>query len=585
MASLTALMTGLTGLNANARSIDVVGNNIANANTTAFKSSRAEFANLFSRTISGGTPPEETTGGTNPYQIGFGVNVTGVKRSFNNGTISATGEARDLAIDGDGFFIADRGGEQLFTRAGAFVQNEQNELTTLGGERIMGFGVDESFQVREGALEPVRIPLGGLTLAEASTRVRFSGNLNANGVVPTRGSQVEIGGTATEGLRAIATAVPPPGAGNRVEAGTRLLDLEDPLLPGTNTALFTAGQSIELRGAEKGTKIMPTQRLPIDATTTLGQLTEFLAQSLGIDATGGANPDGRTPGVTIDAATGRINIVGNVGTVNDLEIQATDLRVLNADGSFARAPLTTSKQAAADGESVRTTFVVYDSLGAPVEAELAFVLESKSDAGTTWRYFAESSDDSDASPVLGTGVVGFNPDGQLNTSTPIEVTIDRGDSGAVTPLALSFELSGGADNVTALADTRSQIVASFRDGAPIGTLSGFSFGTDGTISGTFTNGQVRTLGRVALARFNNNEGLVDRGGNMWAVGPNSGAAQITTPGTLGAGSLVGGSLELSNVDIGQEFIRMIVASTGYSAASRVVRTADELIQQLLVLGR
>ena len=131
----------------------------------------------------------------------------------------------------------------------------------------------------------------------------------------------------------------------------------------------------------------------------------------------------------------------------------------------------------------------------------------------------------------------------------------------------------------------STLAATFRDGAPIGTLTNFGIDSDGIISGAFSNGLVRTLGQVAIATFTNNGGLVDNGNNLFSVGANSGSPVVTTARTLGAGQFAGSSLELSNVDIGEEFIKMILASTGYSASSRVIRTADELMQQLMVLGR
>src|SRR5436189_4281044 len=107
MASTTALFTGLSGLNANARRLDVIGNNIANVNTTAFKSNRMSFSPTFSRNFSLGTAPSATSGGTNPGQIGLGVSIAGTQRNFTNGAISATGVATDVAIEGDGFFIVD----------------------------------------------------------------------------------------------------------------------------------------------------------------------------------------------------------------------------------------------------------------------------------------------------------------------------------------------------------------------------------------------------------------------------------------------------------------------------------------------
>ena len=118
-----------------------------------------------------------------------------------------------------------------------------------------------------------------------------------------------------------------------------------------------------------------------------------------------------------------------------------------------------------------------------------------------------------------------------------------------------------------------------------GINSSFAIEQDGKISGAFTNGLTRTLGQIAMARFTNPGGLVDVGSNSFRVGPNSGEPLLTAPLDFGSGRLIGGALELSNVDLSQEFINMILASTGYSAASRVITTTDELIDQLLLLGR
>ena len=133
MASTTALFTGLSGLAVNARRLDVIGNNIANINTIAFKSNRLILAPSFSRNFSLGSAPSAQTGGTNPGQIGLGAVMAGTQRNFNDGSISATGVPTDVAIEGDGFFIVDFSGEQLYTRAGAFQLNSNNDLVTVSG--------------------------------------------------------------------------------------------------------------------------------------------------------------------------------------------------------------------------------------------------------------------------------------------------------------------------------------------------------------------------------------------------------------------------------------------------------------------
>jgi len=159
MASTVAMFTGLSGLSANARNLDVIGNNIANVNTIAFKSNRMLFSPTFSRNFSLGTAPSTSTGGTNPGQIGLGVTIAGTQRNFNNGSISATGVATDVAIEGDGFLIVDKAGERFFTRAGAMQRNQSNDLVTIGGARVLGFTVDENFNIIEGNTRNHRHPL------------------------------------------------------------------------------------------------------------------------------------------------------------------------------------------------------------------------------------------------------------------------------------------------------------------------------------------------------------------------------------------------------------------------------------------
>lgn len=586
MGLTTSLFTGLSGLNANGRNVEVIGNNISNVNTTAYKSSRLMFETQFSHSIGIGSEPSARSGGTNPTQIGLGVRIGGTQRDMTPGGLNVTGDQRDLAIDGKGFFIVDRGGETFFTRAGAFRPNQSNVLTTVSGDVLMGYGVDGEYNVLNGALRPVEIPIGTMTIAEATRNVRMSGNLDADGAMPTQGSLTRLMGAVDAGLRLIGGATNPAGAGNLLEGLSLLTEIEDPSLPGSGVPLFADGQVFEMRAVQKGDgRLLPTKQLAIDAASTVGDLMAFLNAALGLQASTGANPDGRTPGVTLNSATGAIEIVGNAGVVNDLTIEATDLRLLGANGELIRSPFAVEKAASADGEAVRTTFVVYDSLGSPVTVDVSMVLEGRGVQGTTWRYYVESPGNQGLADAITTGTVRFDTNGQLLDQAPISVNIDRAGTGAASPLNFNLFFQSERDNVTALADTRSQLGATFRDGAPIGTLSDFGVGPDGVITGAFTNGLTRTIGAIPLATFTNDAGLVEMGGNVYAVGPNAGNPVIADAATMGTGRVVGGALELSNVDLGQEFINLILASTGYSASSRVIQTSDDLLQQLLVIGR
>lgn len=585
MASTTALYTGLSGLNAHARNLDVIGNNIANVNTTAFKSSRLLFSTMFNKTLSGGTPPGDINGGTNPFQIGLGVNTGGTQRNMTSGTISVTGDQRDMAIDGSGFYVVRRGDADFYTRDGSFRPNANNDLASVNGDLLMGYGVDSEFNINTGSLVPLRIPLGQLTIADATKNVRMSGNLDADGTLPTHGASITLGGSSTTGLNVTSTATPPPATGNVLELTSLLTDIEDPQQAGSDTPLWAVGQQVELRNVQKGNKLLPTAAFDITATSTVQDLMDFFASSLGIDATAGTNPDGATPGVSLDPTTGVLTVTGNTGTASDISLDPADIRTLSAAGTLVGYPLTPTKAASADGESVRTTFMAYDSLGTPVEVNLTMSLVGRADTGTTWRYAVESPDNKVGGLQVASGNISFDNDGQLTSTTPVTVTIDRSGTGATTPLTFSLSFGSTTDNVTSLSDTSSEIAATYRDGSPIGTLTAFGVDADGTIQGAFSNGLTRTLGRVALATFTNPEGLMEEGGNLFSVGANSGEPAVVGPGTFNAGRIVSGSLELSNVDLGEEFIKMILSSTGYSANSRVIKTTDDLMQQLLVLGR
>lgn len=192
MASTTAFYTGLSGLSVHARKLDVIGNNIANVNTTAYKSTRLELQNNFPRTINPGTPPQQFIGGTNPYQVGLGVGIAGTTQNFSVGSITPTGDPRDLALEGDGFFIVQRGDETFYTRNGAFRQDANDDLVTINGEKVLGYGVDEDYNVIDGALTEINIPVGRLQIAEPTTLVNFAGNLNAGGDVAGAGSLTNL---------------------------------------------------------------------------------------------------------------------------------------------------------------------------------------------------------------------------------------------------------------------------------------------------------------------------------------------------------------------------------------------------------
>ena len=173
MALTSALFTGLSGLDVNQTRLSVVGNNIANANTVAFKSSRALFKPQFYVTDSAGTSPSSDFGGTNPTQRGLGATIGAIDRDFSTGSIDPTGKPTDMAIDGEGFFIV-QGDEQRFTRDGSFSLNSANQLVTSAGDFVQGYSADDDGNVVPASLVNVTVPLGTSTTAKATTSCAIS---------------------------------------------------------------------------------------------------------------------------------------------------------------------------------------------------------------------------------------------------------------------------------------------------------------------------------------------------------------------------------------------------------------------------
>ncbi len=570
MGLTSSLYTGLSGLNANSQYINVTGNNIANANTTGFKGSRISFDTQISQQLSSGSAPGGTSGGTNPAQVGLGVRVGGVTRDFSSGNLQPTGIPTDVAIDGNGFFVLKFGEQYRYSRAGQFSLDRDFNLVNPGGGNVQGYGVDDNFNVVQGQLKDITIPLGVLTLAEPTKNVRFGGNLNAGGDISTLGSITTSG--------ELHTAAGSAAGANLATTATALAGIYD---TGGATPLFALGDVIQVQGASRGGATIPNHTFQVGAAnttgsdtfgTTLADFTGFLQNILGIDSTlPGAQ------GATVTA--GQLVITSNTGSASGITLNAANI-VKNPGGTSIQ-PFTFSQSQDATGESVRTTFVAFDSLGNALNVDLTLTLESKANTGTVWRYYVQSEDDAGLGTAMGNGTLLFDTSGQITGVGGGSFNIDRSGTGAASPQTINLQFNHGSNTISSLTDVSSQIASLNQDGSPKGTLQDFTVTGDGTIVGSFSNSLLRDLGRVVLATFTNPQGLVEEGSNLFSENVNSGTPQIYTPGTGGAGRTVGGALEQSNIDLSQEFINLIAASTGFSASSRVLTTSDRLMQELI----
>ncbi|MEY4565851.1 MAG: Flagellar hook protein FlgE [Planctomycetota bacterium] len=192
MGLASSLSTALTGMNAAETQIDVLGNNLANSQTVGFKSSEIIFATQFLQTLSLGAAPSADNGGANPRQTGLGVQVAGISPKFTQGTIEISSTPSDMAVQGDGFFMVEAAGkERLFTRTGIFKLNSENQLVTPTGNRLLGFGVDQNYNIQTTQLEPLKISLGTEAVAQATTEVTMEGTLTPRGDVADTAAVVQ----------------------------------------------------------------------------------------------------------------------------------------------------------------------------------------------------------------------------------------------------------------------------------------------------------------------------------------------------------------------------------------------------------
>ena len=463
---MRSLFSGVSGLKSHQTRMDVIGNNIANVNTTGFKSSRTTFADTLSQTMSAASAPEDNVGGTNAKQVGLGTGVASIDLLFTDGTAQSTGKNTDLALAGNGLFVVSNGNQQYYTRDGAFAFDaDYNYVLPGSGYKVMGWVAADA--TGKSALQtnatPTAINLSNLQSmgATASTILTYTNNLNS--------------------------AVP-----------------------------------------------------------------------------------------TITSISG-----GSNGTAS-----STDPILLNlSDGTTATETEGTYKK----GESlpVTTTVTIYDSLGNSHSLPVYFTKTGANNTGSTWRVSIN------ADSTLNTKEI-TESDGSTTKYTMSPVTLKfktdgSYDSGSGTPV---LTLSNGAkdqqqvtlDLTTLTQYSGSSTIKGTGDGNSAGTLSSVAADSSGTLTGTYTNGKKVSLAKVAVAQFNNAAGLEKVGSSLYESSNNSGTANIKTASDLGC-TITPGALEMSNVDIANEFSDMIISERGFQSNSKIITVSDEMLETLINMKR
>jgi flagellar hook protein FlgE len=231
------------------------------------------------------------------------------------------------------------------------------------------------------------------------------------------------------------------------------------------------------------------------------------------------------------------------------------------------------------------SITVYDSLG--TKHELKMVMWKTAPDKWEWKFDKTGMDITAAgiTEVAGTHPITFKSDGSVDAAAGFVVPKVKftPNSGAA-DVTLSLDLGTSVNGLSQFAGSSTAVMRD-QDGYTNGTLQSFSIDATGTIVGSFTNGTTQPLGQVLLADFNNPAGLIRAGDNMYSVSPNSGSPVIGVASEGSTSSIASGALEMSNVDLAQEFTNMIVAQRGFQANGRVITTSDQMLQELVELKR
>ncbi|MFS8653442.1 MAG: flagellar hook protein FlgE [Limnochordia bacterium] len=510
---MRSLFAGVSALRYHQVRMDVIGNNIANVNTVGYKSSRVTFKDLLSQTLRDASAPQNNRGGTNPFQVGLGVNLGAIHTYHTQGNSQATGVATDLAIEGDGYFILSNGPERFYTRAGMFDLDRDGNLVSLTtGLKVLGWVADQNGVIDTNApLREIVIPKGATIDPRATSQIVYTGNLDSR----DNGSIV-------------------------LQESTRQITVD--------------GETYQLTFKVTSTGNFNEFQWTVTVTDSSGAVVDSKSGTFATDSSG--VPIG-TEDVALDIdgdSTVNLRRGSSLDALFEVTSDSTDSPVTLVGATYTPPP-----------EHV-TTIEVFDSLGNTHEVITTFQKVGEN----RWSWTVQS-------PASGSGEIVFDDRGRV-VSTTGSITIP-GLGGAQ-----SVQITPDFSQITQFGEPATA-VANSQDGYGAGVLKSFGIDANGVIVGSFSNGLDRQLGQIALATFANPAGLIKTGETLFKVSSNSGQAVIGAAGTGMRGSINSGALEMSNVDLSQEFTDMIVTQRGFQANSRVITTSDEMLQELVNLKR
>lgn len=567
---MRSLYSGVAGLKTHQTRMDVIGNNIANVNTTAYKSSSMTFSELMSQTTQKASGANATTGvgGTNAKQIGLGVKAGAINTAITTqGSAQSTGNPFDIMITGDNFFVVSNGSENFFTRDGSFyVDGAGNLAMTSTGYNVMGWGVDETTgNIKQDTVTALRImSAANMTYPpEATTKANISGILDENDkdVTSANGKTVNLNFFDARGYSYTAKFTFKQSGGDKTNEYSMEL----------NKILDSTGAEIDISKLKFGNRSQQKMETKVtlntdaykwdgkvlktkDGTTEVANLADIFKAD-GSLITPADDAAAQKQQKALDAIAKAYGYEGSTDEFLNLYITST----ANKDKQLTIQDLLGNMMAG------KTTDVL------PADGS-AITMEGRYFEGTTVVF----NKDTGKLESVGGSTTNLNVNAAFSAlgGNFSDVTIDLSEctnydnKGTSTIGATSGDLDG------------------LGTGRRLGDMIGVFIQKDGMIYANYDNGMTKLLGQIATAAFANASGLEKEGDNLYSATLNSGEFDgIGVDITAGGGYMSTGHLEMSNVDLSSEFTEMITTQRGFQANSRIITVSDTLLEELTNLKR
>jgi flagellar hook protein FlgE len=605
MGIFDALNTSVGGLQAQSFALQNISGNIANASTTGYKGIETSFEDLI---------PDATTPSK---QVAGGVTAFAQSTITTQGTVTTTTVATNMAINGDGFFSVQKAnsitdnvpvfsGTTDYTRRGDFQVNANGNLVNGAGYYLMGVSVDAKTGNPTGNVPAVLQFQNNFIPAQATSAVQYAANLPTTPKTPASSS-------ASAGTLAAAGGLNPADfAANPLPVGTPAAPYTDNTITGS-AALNQAATPAPITTATKLSGTAPSDSLPTsfasgDVIVVNGTSLNFIAgtTSSGTNIAIGDNVGALFSAIqgitgvapTINAATGAITL--HTGTAANLNITSTapafsalgfasPVTMARGGGGTAGTGVVQANDITAfTNESISGGAVTcYNAAGTPVNVQMRWATTDSASLGSghqdTWNLFYQTS-----TTATGTGVswvnsgtnFTFSSNGALSSPTGSAISIPGVVVDGQSLGSLSVNISSGALTQYASTAGAATINTISQNGFSAGQLQSVAINNSGLVVGTFSNGQNIDLAQVTLSHFNGTNYLKALDGGAYA------ATDLSGPAIIGAsGTISGSSLEGSNTDIADEFTKLIVTQQAYSANTKVITTANDMVQSLLSVLR